>query len=65
MTEYGQEMDALHREISRGNDARVKVTKQIYPGVTITISDVGYTTKDTRSFCQFVRENGEVTIKNL
>ncbi|SFP91623.1 hypothetical protein SAMN02910358_00064 [Lachnospiraceae bacterium XBB1006] len=60
-----EEYDALNAEIATGKDAKVKVTKDVYAGVTITISDVSLTTKSTRSFCQFVREAGEVAVKNL
>ena len=37
----------------------------VYPGVTIVIAEVSLTTRDSRSFCQFVREGGEVVVKNL
>ena len=59
------EYNLLTEELSLGSDARVKVQNTVYPGVRITISDVSLTTKDERSFCQFVRENGEVIVKNL
>lgn len=60
-----EELSVLHSEIRAGSDARVKVSKDVYPGVTITISDVSLTVQDTRAFCQFVQEGGEVVVKNL
>lgn len=60
-----EELEILHAEIKAGSDARVKVSKNVYSGVTVTISDVSLTVRDTRAFCQFVREGGEVVIKNL
>ncbi|MBE5905933.1 MAG: DUF342 domain-containing protein [Lachnospiraceae bacterium] len=60
-----EESEILNAEITTGKDAKVKVLKDVYAGVTVTISDVSLTTKSTRSFCQFVREAGEVTVKNL
>ncbi len=59
------EFNELHEELMRDNDARVRVMKEAYQGVTITISDVSLTTKDTRSHCQFVRHDGEIQIRNL
>ncbi|MBE5900599.1 MAG: DUF342 domain-containing protein [Lachnospiraceae bacterium] len=60
-----EEYEMLNKEIMTGKDAKVKVTKDVFPGVTIAISDVSLTTKTNRSFCQFVREGGAVTVKNL
>ncbi|MBQ7077424.1 MAG: DUF342 domain-containing protein [Lachnospiraceae bacterium] len=60
-----QEFDALHQEISSESDARVKVYKNAYPGVTVVISEVSLTTREARGFCQFVREGGDVRVKNL
>ena len=60
-----EEFACLHQEISMGSDARVKVQNTVYPGVKITISDVSLTTKEERGFCQFIREGGEIVVKNL
>lgn len=59
------ELEVLHAEIMNTSHAKVKVLKTIYQGVTITISDVSLTTKNSRQYCQFVKDNGEVTVKNL
>lgn len=59
------EFATLHDEIMNTSHAKVKVTKTVFQGVTIAISDVSLTTKSSRQFCQFVKENGEVTVKNL
>ncbi|MBR0435514.1 MAG: DUF342 domain-containing protein [Lachnospiraceae bacterium] len=60
-----EELAKLHEEISSTSDARVKVGKTVYPGVTIVIAEVSLTTREPRSFCQFVREGGEVAVRNL
>lgn len=65
VNELKVEFGLLHEELSLGTDARIKVQNTVYPGVRITISDVSLTTKEERNFCQFVRESGEIVIKNL
>ncbi|MCR4956001.1 MAG: FapA family protein [Lachnospiraceae bacterium] len=60
-----EKLEVMHQEISESKGARVKVEKDVYQGVTITISDVSTTTKGTRAHCQFVCEGGEIVVKNL
>ncbi|MEG0805194.1 MAG: FapA family protein [Lachnospiraceae bacterium] len=60
-----EELERIHMELSMNDDARVKVFKTIYPGVTVTISDITTGVKDARSFCQFVKDSGEIIIKNM
>lgn len=52
----------LGKIISIANSARIKVSKTIYSGVTVSISDVQMTLKDKRNFSQFVRQDGEIKI---
>ena len=59
------EFNALHQELLSSNHAKVVIRRDIYPGITITISDITITTKDKRSFCQFERKNGEIVVSNL
>lgn len=59
------EYEKLHEQIMMGDGARVKVQNIIYPGVQIAIGDVSLTTKDSRKFCQFVKQGAEVTVLNL
>lgn len=60
-----EQLEELKIEIANGSDARVKVLKTAYPGSTVCISDVSLTVKEPRSFCQFVRDQGDVVIRNL
>jgi uncharacterized protein (DUF342 family) len=55
----------LHTEMMRGNSARVKVKNAIYPGVTVSISDLSINMKEKRNFCQLIKQQGEIVIQNL
>ena len=57
--------NALHQELLNSKHAKVKVARDIFPGVNITISDISMTTKDKRSFCCFEKKNGEIVVSNL
>ncbi|MBQ7677112.1 MAG: DUF342 domain-containing protein, partial [Lachnospiraceae bacterium] len=57
--------NSLHQELLNSQHARVVVRRDVYPGVTIVISDVAMTVKDKRSFCEFVKAQGEIQISNL
>ena len=65
LEEHQNEFNALHQELVTSRHARVIINRDIYPGVSITISDVGFQVKDKRSFCQFEKKNGEVVVTNL
>ena len=60
-TEYLQ----LHTEMMRGNSAKVKVKNAIYPGVTVSISDLSLNMNEKRGFCQLIKQQGEIVIQNL
>lgn len=62
---YRVEFNTLHQEMLRSNRSCVDVRRDIFPGVTISISDLSLTTKDQRSFCRFEKKNGEIKISNL
>lgn len=59
------EFERLHEQIMMSDGARIKVSNVIYPGVQISIGDVSMTTKDSRKYCQFVKQGAEVTTLNL
>ena len=59
------EYNALHQELLYSKHSCVDVRRDIFPGVTICISDLSKTTKDKRSFCRFEKKNGEITVSNL
>ena len=57
--------NALHQELLNSQHAKVIVRRDIFPGVTIVISDVSYTLKDKRSYCQFSKRNGDIRVQTL
>ena len=57
--------NSLHQELLNSKHAKVVITRDIFPGVNITISDMSITTKDKRSYCMFEKKNGEICITNL
>ncbi|MCR4797667.1 MAG: FapA family protein [Lachnospiraceae bacterium] len=57
--------NSLHQELLNSKHAKVVITRDIFPGVNITISDISITTKDKRSYCMFEKKNGEICITNL
>ena len=60
-----EEINTLRMEFVSANRAKVMIQNMIYPGVTIKISELSMTTKDTRHYCQFVKDNGEIKAVNL
>lgn len=60
-----EELSALSEVFELETSARIKVTGTIYPGVKLVISDSMLLMRDERSFCQFVREDGEIKIYSL
>jgi len=65
LQEYRVEFNTIHQELLHSKHSRVVIRRDIFPGVTITISDVTLTTKDKRSFCQYEKKNGEIVCSNL
>lgn len=59
------ELAELEREMLQEHNARVRVSRTIYAGVIVTISDVSMTMKTDRSYCQLVKSEGEITILPL
>ena len=43
----------------------MKVSKTLYAGVIVNITDVSLIVKDDRSFCQLYKDEGEVKISNM
>lgn len=54
------EMRAIHIEMMQSDRSYIAVTKTIYPGVVLSISDLGYTIKDKMNYCKFKKINGEI-----
>jgi uncharacterized protein (DUF342 family) len=59
------EFNQLHQELLHSKHSCVDVRRDIFPGVTICISDMTITTKDKRSFCRYEKKNGEIQISTL
>lgn len=60
-----EEFEDLKKLMENSQNAKVVVSKDIYPGVTVVCSDASYTLKDKRSFCYLERKDGEIVIMNL
>lgn len=60
-----KEFMQLQTEMMQDSNARVKVKNTIYAGVTVSISDLSITLHEKRSFCQLLKEQGEIVIQNL
>ncbi|MDD6183623.1 MAG: FapA family protein, partial [Lachnospiraceae bacterium] len=60
-----EEYNILQRELSMANSAKVQIKKSIYPGVTISISEMEMMIKDEQSFCQFTKRDGEIVRSTL
>lgn len=60
-----KEFEMLKQELEKGQDAKIIVSRDIYPGVTVICSDVSLTIKDKRSHVYLERKDGEIVIQNL
>lgn len=60
-----EQFNELHQELLNSQHSKVAVRRDIFPGVTIVISDLTVTMKEKRSFCEFKKKNGEIQISNL
>lgn len=60
-----EEMKGLHEKIQMSCNAKVMIKGTIYPGVTITISDMTKSIKSEHSCTKYVRERGEIVARPL
>ncbi len=65
LAEERQEYMGLKEQIQMSGSAKIKVKGSIYPGVSLTISDVGMNIKSERSFSKFIKEKGEIVVRSL
>lgn len=65
MVPLKKEAEELGKLISNENAARIKVSKTIYSGVSISISDAKMTLKDSKTYSQFIRQDGEIKVVPL
>ena len=57
---HREEFNALHQELLTSKHSKVVVHRQIFPGVTITISELSFTVKEENSYVQYEKKNGEI-----
>ena len=55
----------LQQELMFANHAKIQVSKTIYPGVTVAISDLEMRVKDEQNFCQYIKKDGEIVRTTL
>lgn len=55
-----EEMRVIHVEMMESDRSYIAVTRTIHPGVVLSISDLGYTVKDTMNYCRFKKVDGAV-----
>lgn len=54
------EMRQIHIQMMESDRSYVAATRTIYPGVTISISDLSYSIKDKQNYCRFKKVDGEI-----
>lgn len=59
-TRIKEEMDTIYEEMREAGQAFVQVNRDVYPGVSISISDLSYIVKEKRSYCRFKKMEGEI-----
>jgi len=65
LVELQAEMKRLHEKIQMSNSAKIKIKGTIYPGVSITISDVNKSIKSERSCTKYVKEHGDIVARPM
>lgn len=58
---FRDEMREIHREMMASDRSYIAVSRSVYPGVSISISDLGYHVKEKLSCCRFKKSNGQVS----
>lgn len=61
----GQELEECKKQIAQAMDSRVEVSGEIYPGVSVTISDVSIKVRDSIKYCCLRKRDGEVKVESL
>ena len=54
------EMRAIHTEMMESNRSYIAVTRTIFPGVVLSISDLGYSVKEKMNYCKFKKVDGAI-----
>ncbi len=59
------EMRKIHLLMMESDHAYVAVTRTVFPGVHISISDLSYSVKEKRNYCRFKKIEGEIRPVNM
>lgn len=54
------EMRAIHVEMMESDRSYIAVTRTIFPGVVLSISDLTLHIKDKKNYCKFKKQDGEI-----
>lgn len=54
------EMRVIHIEMMESDRSYIAVTRTIFPGVELAISDLSYHIKEKMNYCKFKKQNGEI-----
>lgn len=55
-----EEMRVIHIEMLESDRSYIAVTRTIFPGVVLSISDLGYSIKDKMNYCKFKKVDGAI-----
>ncbi len=59
------EMRKIHLLMMESDHSYVAVTRTVFPGVNISISDLSYSVKEKRNYCKFKKVEGEIRPVNF
>lgn len=65
LSEKKKEFEEMQECMEMDSNAKIKVTGDVYPGVQLVISDVSLNVKAKETYCQFVKEGGDVRRKQI
>ena len=54
------EMRMIHLEMMQSDRSYIAITKTVYPGVVLSISDLNYAIKDSMNYCKFKKVGNEI-----
>lgn len=60
-----EEARQIYSEMLAANHSYVAVSRSVYPGAVISISDLSYSLKDVRNCCKFKKQNGTIEMVNM
>ena len=60
-----EEIKQIYSEMLSANHSSVSVSRSVYPGVVISISDLSYSLKDVKNYCKFKKQDGVIAAVNM